>query len=86
MTSPRRAPVVLAAAAFVIGAGALLAVINGKHNIHRGAYAALALGIGWGFIGTGLYAWRRRPGSNIGPMMVAVGDSMVRCHRYGRDH
>ena len=73
MTSPRRAPVVLAAAAFVIGAGALLAVINGKHNIHRGAYAALALGIGWGFIGTGLYAWRRRPGSNIGPMMVAVG-------------
>jgi signal transduction histidine kinase len=73
MTSPRRAPVVLAATAFVIGAGALFAVINGKHNIHRGAYAALALGIGWGFIGTGLYAWRRRPGSNIGPLMVAVG-------------
>src|ERR1700704_2814495 len=73
MTSPRRAPVVLAAAAFVIGAGALLAVINGKHNIHRGAYAALALGIGWGFTGTGIYAWRRRPGNNIGPLMVAVG-------------
>jgi signal transduction histidine kinase len=73
MTSPRRTPVVIAAAAFVIGAGALLAVIGGKHNIHRGAYAALALGIGWGFIGTGLYAWRRRPGNNIGPLMIAVG-------------
>lgn len=72
MTSPRRAQVVLAAA-FVIGAGAVLAVINGKHNIHRGAYAAFALGIGWGFTGTGLYAWSRRPGSNIGPLMTAVG-------------
>ena len=69
----RRTPVVVAAAALVIGAGALFAVVNGKHNIHRGAYAALALGIGWGFIGTGLYAWRRRPGGNIGPLMIAVG-------------
>jgi signal transduction histidine kinase len=73
MTSPRRAPIVLAAAAVVVGAGSLLVVINGKHNIHRGAYAALALGIGWGFIGTGLYAWRRRPGNHIGPLMIAVG-------------
>jgi signal transduction histidine kinase len=72
MTIPRRAPVVLVAAV-VIGGGALLAVINGKHNIHRGAYAALALAIGWGFIGTGLYAWRRRPGNHIGPLMIAVG-------------
>jgi hypothetical protein len=73
MTNPRRAPLVLAAAAIVVGAGALLAVISGKHNLHRGVYAALALGIGWGFIGTGLYAWRRRPGNNIGPLMTAVG-------------
>jgi signal transduction histidine kinase len=71
MTNPRRTLIGLAAVA--IGIGTLLVVINGKHNIHRGAYAALALGIGWGFIGTGLYAWRRRPGSNIGPLMVAVG-------------
>lgn len=73
MTSRRRVPVVLAASAVVIGAGALLAVINGKHNIHRGAYAALALVIGWGFIGTGLYAWRQRPSNNIGPLMIAIG-------------
>src|SRR5436305_14908770 len=71
MTRLRRALIGLAA--FVFGICALLVVINGQHNIHRGAYAALTLAIGWGFTGTGLYAWRRRPGSNIGPLMIAVG-------------
>src|SRR5438067_2061597 len=73
MSSLRRALIGLAA--FVIGVGALLVVINGKHNIHRGAYAALTLGIGWGFTATGLYAWRRRPSNKIGPLMIAVGFS-----------
>ena len=73
MRSLRRIQVGIAVAALGLGVGALLAVISGQHNIHRGAYAALALGIGWGFIGTGLYAWRRRPASNIGPLMIAVG-------------
>ena len=71
MTSLRRTLVGLAAV--VVGIGTLMAVINGEHNIHRGAYAALALGIGWGFIGTGLYAWSRRPTSNTGLLMIAVG-------------
>jgi signal transduction histidine kinase len=75
MTRLRRPPLGIAVVAFVVGIGALLVVINGEHNIHRGAYAALALGIGWGFTGTGLYAWRRRPGNNIGPLMIAVGFS-----------
>jgi signal transduction histidine kinase len=73
MTRPRKLPLVLAIAAVVVGAGALLAVISGKHNVHRGAYAALTLSIGWGFIGTGLYAWRRRPENRLGPLMIAVG-------------
>ncbi len=71
MTNPRRALIGLAAVA--IGVGTLLVVINGEHNIHRGAYAALALGTGWGFIGTGLYASSRRPRSNMGLLMIAVG-------------
>jgi signal transduction histidine kinase len=73
MTSMRRVRAGVALAAIVIGVGTLLVVIHGEHNIHRGAYAALALGTGWGFIGTGLYAWRRRPGNNMGPLMIAVG-------------
>src|SRR5947209_1029267 len=71
MTSRR--PALIGFTAIVAGVGVLVVVINGKHNIHRGAYAALALCIGWGFIGTGLYTWRRRPSSNVGPLMIAVG-------------
>ena len=75
MTNLRRAQIGLAVVSFVIGIGVLLVVINSEHNTHRGAYAALALGIGWGFTGTGLYVWGRRPRSNIGPLMTAVGFS-----------
>ncbi len=75
MSTPRRALIPVALVAFVFGVGAVLVVLNGGHNTHRGAYAALALGIGWGFTGTGLYSWRRRPGSNLGPLMIAVGFS-----------
>src|SRR5947209_1252184 len=75
MTVLRRAQIGLAVLAFGMGIGAFLVVINGAHNTDRGAYAGLALGIGWGFTGTGLYVWRRRPGSNIGPLMIAVGFS-----------
>jgi signal transduction histidine kinase len=71
MTNSRRTLVGLAAAA--TGVGTLLVVINGEHNIHRGAYAALALVTGWGFISTGLYAASRRPRSNMGLLMIAVG-------------
>jgi signal transduction histidine kinase len=69
----RRVTIGLGIAGVLLGAGALVAVINGEHNIHRGAYAALTLGIGWGFISTGLYTWTQRPASNIGPLMAAVG-------------
>jgi len=71
MSTPRRTLIELAA--FGLGVGALVAVITGDHNIHRGAYAALTLGVGWGFTGTGLYAWTRQPTNNVGPLMIAVG-------------
>src|SRR5215210_4196074 len=39
----------------------------------RGLEAALALVIGWGFIGAGLYAWWRRPQNRVGALMTATG-------------
>jgi signal transduction histidine kinase len=75
MRATRRALFGLAVAVFVVGVGAVVVVINGEHNNHRGAYAALALGIGWGFAGIGLYTWSRRPGNSVGPLMIAVGFS-----------
>src|SRR5947209_10965427 len=86
MNSLRRVLIGTAVASIVIGVGALLAIIGGKHNIHRGAYATLTLVIGWGFTGTGLYAWRRRPRSNIGPLMIAVGVSgMLKSFGFSND-
>ncbi len=38
---------------------------------------AVALVITWSFIGTGLVAWRHRPESRTGPLMVAVGFAWV---------
>ena len=39
----------------------------------RGALAAVALVVGWGFIGAGLFAWDRRPNNSVGSLMVATG-------------
>jgi hypothetical protein len=75
MTRLRRRLLGVALLAFAVGIGAFFVVITGAHNPHRGAYAGLALGIGWGFTGTGLYVWGRRPTNNIGSLMTAVGFS-----------
>jgi signal transduction histidine kinase len=75
MTPSRRALVAVALVAFAFGVGVLVAMAGGEHNAHRGAYAVLALATGWGFTGTGLYVWRRRPGNRVGPLMIAVGFS-----------
>jgi len=39
----------------------------------RGAWAAVALIVGWGFIGAGLFAWARRPENSVGALMAATG-------------
>ena len=54
-----------------IGSAAL--ILTSDHDEPRGLAAALILTAGWGFAGTGLYAWDRRPGNNIGPLMTAIG-------------
>jgi signal transduction histidine kinase len=39
----------------------------------RGAVAALGLFVGWGWVGTGLFAWSRDPESRVGFLMTATG-------------
>jgi signal transduction histidine kinase len=39
----------------------------------RGFSAGLGLLVGWSFVGTGLFAWRRRPGNKTGLLMAAAG-------------
>jgi signal transduction histidine kinase len=77
MTAPRRTLIGLAGLAFLMGIAAFVVMINGEHNVHRGAFAGLFLATGWGFVGVGLWVWKQRPAGNIGPLMVAVGLSAL---------
>jgi signal transduction histidine kinase len=73
MTSLRRALLALAALAFLSGLGAAALILTSGHENSRGLATALILSAAWGFAFTGLYAWDRRPGNNIGPLMTAIG-------------
>jgi signal transduction histidine kinase len=75
MSAPRRLQIGLAALAVVGGVCTVVVMLGGHHNVHRGVYALLTLGIAWGFTATGLYAWRQSPSGNTGPLMIAVGFS-----------
>lgn len=39
----------------------------------KAVWAVFGPAVGWSFIGTGLYAWRRRPESRIGALMILLG-------------
>ncbi len=73
MSSLRRALLALGVLAVPVGIGSAALILTSDHTTPRGLAAALTLAAGWAFIGTGLYAWDRRPGNNIGPLMTAVG-------------
>jgi PAS domain S-box-containing protein len=58
-----------------IGAGvvALALVLTSAHKVDIAVNAVLALLLGWSFIGSGLFAWARRPNNRTGSLMVMVG-------------
>jgi signal transduction histidine kinase len=71
MTVGRMRAVILAA--LLCGAAALAIVLASDHEDAQTVWAHLWPVIGWSFIGTGLYAWRRRPDSRVGALMVLQG-------------
>jgi len=71
--SLRAALLGLGIAGFVFGLLILAAVLSSDHAESKGVNAVLVLLIGWSFIGTGLFAWYRRPSNRIGALMTAVG-------------
>ena len=66
-----------AAAVLVAGlaAGAVVIAVDlaSHHQDARVVRAVVGPAIGWSFIGTGLYAWRRRPESRTGVLMILLG-------------
>jgi len=68
-----RRTLALAAAALLCGVGDVLLILGSDHFADPVVWAVFGPLVGWSFVGTGLYAWRRRPESRFGLLMVLVG-------------
>jgi signal transduction histidine kinase len=71
MTAARMGAIV--AAALAAGCGVVALVLSSDHQDPEAVWAILGPAVLWSFVGTGLYAWRRRPESRIGPLMILLG-------------
>ena len=74
MRSLRLALIGLGLAGLAAGVGALAVVLSSDHlqSVQTEGAVFTPL-IGWAFIGTGLFAWWRRPENRLGALMTAVG-------------
>jgi signal transduction histidine kinase len=73
VTTPlRRALIVLGAIGIAMGILMVVVIATSDHMDDRAILASLSLLVAWSFLGTGLYAWDRRPENLIGPLMVCV--------------
>jgi signal transduction histidine kinase len=72
MISPARTRAIVLAA-LAAGAGVVAVVLTSDHQDAPAVWAIFGPAVGWSFIGTGLYAWRRRPESRTGELMVLLG-------------
>jgi signal transduction histidine kinase len=63
----------VALAGFLAGLGVAALELSSNHQESRTIWAIFAPIVGWNFIATGLYAWRRRPESRVGALMVVLG-------------
>jgi signal transduction histidine kinase len=60
-------------AALLAGAGVVALELTSAHQDAKAVWAVFGPVVGWSFVGTGLYAWRRRPDSRTGALMVLLG-------------
>jgi signal transduction histidine kinase len=75
MRSLRRALLALGAVGLVAGAVPLALALANEGGHQRELIAVFGPLIGWAFIGTGIFAWLRRPENNFGALMTAIGFS-----------
>ena len=68
-----RRTLALAAAALLCGVGDVVLILDSEHFADPAVWAVFAPLVGWSFVGTGLYAWWRRPDSRFGLLMTLIG-------------
>jgi signal transduction histidine kinase len=73
MSGLRRALIGLAVASLALGLAALALVTSSEQESDSAAWLVLALTLGWGFAGAGIFAWWRRPDNRVGAQMTLVG-------------
>lgn len=59
--------------ALAAGAGVVAVELASRHQSAPVVWAIFGPAVGWSFIGTGLYAWRQRPESRTGALMILLG-------------
>src|SRR4051812_48924339 len=72
-TSRGRQFLAIGVLAVLMAVGADLIIRTSHHMADRGVWAAFDFALGASFVGTGLYAWWRRPDNRTGALMVWVG-------------
>jgi signal transduction histidine kinase len=72
-TPDGRRSLVIGGAALAAGLADFLLLATSERVSDRGAWALFGPVVGWSFVGTGLYAWRRRPESRFGVLMTLLG-------------
>jgi signal transduction histidine kinase len=70
--TPLRAGLIVAAA-LAAGAGVAVLELTSDHQDAQLVWAVFGPVVGWSFVGTGLYAWQRRPANRTGALMVLLG-------------
>jgi signal transduction histidine kinase len=73
LTTLTRALAMLALAALLVGLLGAAVIAGSDHVDHPGLTIAAGLGIGAAWIGTGLFAWWRRPENRFGALMTWTG-------------
>src|SRR4051794_18329467 len=63
----------IAAAALFAGAAVVALELASDHQDAATVWAIFGPAVGWSFVGTGLYAWRRMPENRTGALMVLLG-------------
>ena len=65
--------VAIVLAALACGGAVIALELTSDHQDPKALWAVFGPAVGWSFIGTGLYAWRRKPESRIGALMILLG-------------